>query len=76
MRVAVAQSEKVFRLGRLSIGPPIGPSAGPGAVLIKGMEQRGYSLGKNSLYEPRGAFGKMARLPQLMQEFKTTNVEQ
>jgi putative tryptophan/tyrosine transport system substrate-binding protein len=73
-RVAVAQSEKGFRLGSLSVGPPLGPSAGPGAILIKGMEQRGFTLGKNLAYEPRGALGKISQLPQLMEELKT-NVE-
>ncbi len=74
-RVAVAQSEKGFRLGSLSVGPPLGPSAGPGAILIKGMEQRGFTLGKNLAYEPRGALGKISQLPQLMEELKTANAE-
>ena len=61
---------KIYRLGTLTVGPPIPANAGTGAVLIAGLTKRGYTLGQNLAYEARGAAGKMAQLPQLMQELK------
>ena len=46
-----------------------------GAILINALAQRGYTLGKNLAYEPRGAAGKTQQLPQLMQELKAANVD-
>ena len=74
-RTAIAQTGKIYRLGTLSAGPPIVATAGPGAILINGLMQRGYALGKNLAYEARGAAGKPAQLPQLMQELKAANVD-
>ena len=74
-RSAVAQTGKLYRLGTLTPGPPIGTAAGPGAILIHGLTQRGYTLGKNLAYEARGAAGKPWQLPQLMQELKTAKVD-
>ncbi len=74
-RVVLAQGPKVYRIGTLTAGPPLGTGAGPGAMLIKAMEQRGFTLGKNLAYEARGASGKIAQLPQLMQELKSAGVD-
>ncbi|HEX7617544.1 MAG TPA: ABC transporter substrate-binding protein [Verrucomicrobiae bacterium] len=74
-RAAIAQASKVYRLGTLTPGPPIGTAAGPGAILINALAQRGYQLGQNLAYEARGAAGKTAQLPQLMQELKAANVD-
>jgi len=74
-RVAIAQTSKIYRLGTLTVGPPIVSTAGPGAFLAAGLEKRGYSLGKNLVYEARGAAGKVGQMPQLMQELKAANVD-
>ena len=74
-RSVIAQTGKLYRLGTLTAGPPFGIAAGPGAILIHGLAQRGYTLGKNLAYEARGAAGKPWQLPQLMQELKTANVD-
>jgi putative ABC transport system substrate-binding protein len=73
-RAAFAQSSEVYRLGTLTVGPPILPTAGTGAVLVAGLAQRGYTIGKNLAYDARGAAGKKGQLPQLMQELQTANV--
>ncbi len=72
---ATAQTSRIYRLGTLTPGPPIASNAGTGAILINALAQRGYTLGKNLAYEPRGAAGKTQQLPQLMQELKAANVD-
>jgi putative tryptophan/tyrosine transport system substrate-binding protein len=73
---AIAQTpQKVFRLGTLTVGPPIPPTAGPGAILIGGLAQRGYTLGQNLAYEARGAAGNISQIANLAQELKAANVD-
>ena len=46
-RGAIAQSPpKTFRLGTLTVGPPVPPTAGTGKMLIDGLAQRGFKLGE------------------------------
>jgi putative ABC transport system substrate-binding protein len=73
-RASIAQTSKIYRLGTLTVLPPMAPTAGPGALLIAGLAQRGYTLGQNLAYEARGAAGKVEQMPQLMQELKAANV--
>src|SRR5580700_9423197 len=74
-RGAIAQTSKIYRLGTLTVGPPIPSTAGTGAVLVAGLAQRGYTLGQNLAYEARGAAGKVGQTPQLMQELKAAGVD-
>jgi putative tryptophan/tyrosine transport system substrate-binding protein len=74
-RETLAQASKIYRLGTLTVGPPIAPTAGPGAMLVAGLAQRGYTLGQNLAYEPRGAAGKLGQMPNLAQELKAANVD-
>ncbi|HZC56188.1 MAG TPA: ABC transporter substrate-binding protein [Xanthobacteraceae bacterium] len=68
-------AEKTYRLGTLTVGPPIPPTAGTGAMLVAGLAQRGFTLGKNLAYEARGAGGKLDQMANLMQELKAANVD-
>ena len=43
-RRGVAQTTRVYRLGTLTVLPPMVPTAGPGALLIAGLAQRGYQF--------------------------------
>jgi putative ABC transport system substrate-binding protein len=72
---AIAQTSKIYRLGTLTVGPPIPPAAGTGKILIEGLAQRGFKLGENLAYEARGAAGKVGQTPNLMQELKAANVD-
>jgi len=75
-RGTIAQSPpKTFRLGTLTVGPPIPPTTGTGKMLIDGLAQRGFKLGDNLAYEARGAAGNVAQMPNLMQELKAANVD-
>jgi len=73
---ATAQTgAKVYRIGTLTVGPPIPPTAGTGAMLVAGLAQRGFKLGENLAYETRGAAGKIEQIANLMQELKAANVD-
>ncbi len=75
-QAALAQSpSKVFRLGTLTVGPPIPPTQGPGKMLIDGLARHGFKLGDNLAYEARGAAGKVSQSSNLMQELKAANVD-
>ncbi len=75
-RAAIAQSApKVYRLGTLTVGPPIPPAQGTGKMLVDGLAQRGFKLGENLAYEARGAAGNIGQTPNLMQELKAANVD-
>ena len=74
-RAAMAQGPKVYRLGALGAGPPMSSTSGDGAILIGGLARRGYTLGRNLMFEARGARGKMSQMPEQMQELKAANVD-
>lgn len=73
--VAFGQIAKVYRLGTLTVGPPMQPTAGPGAILINELAKRGYTLGQNLAYEARGAAGKVGRTAELMLELTAAKVD-
>ena len=75
-RAAFAQaSSKVYRLGTLTAGAPITEKSPFGAILLRGLEQRGYTLGKNLSLDARGAAGQVSKLPALVQELKAAKVD-
>ena len=74
-RAAIAQTGKVFRLGTLTVGPPMPATTGSGAMLIAGLAQRGFTLGQNLAYEARGAAGDVRQMPNLIQQLKAANVD-
>jgi len=74
-RETIAQTAKVYRLGTLTVGPPIQPAGGPGAMLVEALAQQGFTLGQNLAYEARGAAGNVGQMANLMQELKAANVD-
>ena len=73
--VTAQTAAKTYRIGTLTVGPPIRPNEGTGKMLLEGLAQRGYRLGENLAYESRGAAGKIPQMPNLMQELKAANVD-
>jgi putative ABC transport system substrate-binding protein len=51
------------------------PTEGRGAILIENLGKLGYKLGQNLVYEPRGAKGKVALVPQMMLELVAVKVD-
>ena len=68
-------ASKTYRIGTLTVGSPIPPTAGTGKMLVDGLAKRGFSLGQNLIYEARGAAGNVDQTPNLMQELKAANVD-
>jgi putative ABC transport system substrate-binding protein len=75
-QVAIAQtSNRTFRLGVLTPGPPLGVDSANAKVLLGAMALHGYTLGRNLTYEARGAGGQNAKLAPLLQELKAGGVD-
>lgn len=73
---AAAQTAgKTYRVGTLTVGPPIPPNAGTGKMLMDGLAQRGFKLGQNLSYEARGAAGNVGQISNLMQGLKAASVD-
>ena len=73
--IAAQTAAKTYRIGTLTVGPPIPPAEGAGRILVEGLAKRGYKLGENLTYEARGAAGKIPQMSNLMQELKAANVD-
>ena len=73
--IAAQTAAKTYRIGTLTVGPPIPPTEGTGKMLVEGLAKRGYKLGENLAYEARGAAGKIPQMPNLMQELKAANAD-
>ena len=75
-RNAMAQtSSRVFRLGTLTPGAPLDEKTPLGAILLKGMEQQGYTLGKNLTFDARGAAGQVSKLGEIVRAMKVDKVD-
>jgi putative tryptophan/tyrosine transport system substrate-binding protein len=75
-RAAFAQSSsKVYRLGTLTAAAPINEKTPTGAALLRVLEQRGYTIGKNLSLDARAAMGHVSKLPELVRELKAANVD-
>ncbi|MGB7036719.1 MAG: ABC transporter substrate-binding protein [Xanthobacteraceae bacterium] len=72
---AAQTASKVFRLGTLSPGAPIDEKSPTGAILLKELEQRGYTLGKNMTLEVRAAAGQVNKLASLVQGMKADQID-
>ena len=75
-RSVVAQTpSKVYRVGLLSALAPPGDNSPFGAPLIRGLAKHGYTLGRNLVFERRGAEGRLDRLPRLVEEIVASKVD-
>jgi putative tryptophan/tyrosine transport system substrate-binding protein len=69
--VARAQAPtKVFRLGTLTPGAPYDEKSPFGAILLKGLEQRGFKVGGNMAFQARGAGGQVNKLGEIVRAMK------
>lgn len=72
---AISQTARTYRLATLTPGLPLGADSPSAKVLLGALAQRGYTLGQNLSYEARASGGQNARLPVLLQAFKTNGVD-
>lgn len=66
---------RIYRLGTVTPIAPVTAESRGGQILIKVLEQRGFKLGGNLIFEARGALGDVAMLPALIAELKAKNVD-
>ena len=74
-RLAMAQSSKVHRVATLAPGGPITEKSPFGTMLLQGLEQRGYTLGKNLAFDSRAAMGEVTKLPDLVRALKADHAD-
>ena len=75
-RCATAQTAgKVYRVGLFTSGAPLVDSNLFVAPLIRGLEKRGYTPGRDLLFERRSAGGRFEDLPQLLAELVASKVD-
>jgi putative tryptophan/tyrosine transport system substrate-binding protein len=68
-------SDRVYRVGLFNRGAPVSDTSGHGRALIRGLEKRGYVLGRNLEFERRGAGGRFDLLPSLFDELVVSKVD-
>lgn len=73
--LAKAQPSRTYRLGSLTPGMPVADKSPLGAVLLKGLELRGYAVGKNLTYDARGAGGQNGKLPEIVRAMKADGAD-
>jgi putative ABC transport system substrate-binding protein len=75
-RLVSAQSAgKIYRVGLLGPALPFADQSPVVISLSKGFGKRGYKVGENLVFERRAAQGNLARLPRLVDELNTANVD-
>jgi putative ABC transport system substrate-binding protein len=73
---AIAETPlKIHRVGLLSPAAPLSDDSPFGAGLIRGFKQHGYQVGKNLVFERRGAQMRLERLPDLVAELVAAKVD-
>jgi putative ABC transport system substrate-binding protein len=72
---AQTSSSKVFHLGTLATAGPIDEKSAFGVLLLKALEQRDYTLGKNMTLTSRTANGQIEKLGELLREMKADQID-
>ena len=62
MRGFCAAVSRVYRLGSVNPALPLAPQSPFGKILIDALAQRGYVIGQNLTYDPRGAMGDDSKI--------------
>jgi putative ABC transport system substrate-binding protein len=74
--LAQAQSPgRIYHLGTLHTALPLTDASPFGKIIVKALAGRGYTLGQNLTFDSRGALGDVAKLPVLLQELKSRDVD-
>src|SRR5499426_781230 len=75
-RVAIAQTtSKVYCVVTLLPSAPLDEESPLGAILLKKLEQQGYTLGKNLAFEARAAGGQVSKLGEIVNSMKANGVD-
>ena len=68
-------ASRIYRVGLFNRGTAVSDTSGYGKALIRGLEKRGYVLGRNLEFERRGAGGRFDILPSLFDELVASKVD-
>jgi putative ABC transport system substrate-binding protein len=71
--VALAQSDRIYRVGLVTVGPADSGILAPG--MVGNFAKRGYVVDKNIVFERRAAQGKIDQLPGLIDELVAAHVD-
>jgi putative ABC transport system substrate-binding protein len=71
----IAQQRQTFRLGTLTPGLPVDERNPLGAILLEALQRHGYAVGKNLLFEARGAGGQVSKLSELVGSLRGKRVD-
>src|SRR5258708_32444202 len=75
-RRASAQTPgRIYHLGTLHPAAPLTDASPFGKIIIKALADYGYILGRNLTFDACGAMGDVTKLPSLLQELKTRDVD-
>jgi putative tryptophan/tyrosine transport system substrate-binding protein len=75
-QAATAQAPgRIYHLGTLHPALPVTEASPFGKIVIKALAEHGYILGQNLTLDARGAMGDVAKLPSLLQELKSRDVD-
>ena len=66
---------KMARLGTLSPTLPLDEKSLGGMILLKTLQQRGYTLGKNLTFEARATNGQVAKLGEAARNMKAEQID-
>ena len=73
---AFGQTEsRTYRVGLFNQGTPLSDTNPFAAAMIRGLEKRGYAVGRNLILERRGAEGRPELLPRLLEELVASKVD-
>jgi len=72
---AAQSSARTYRLASLTGNVSLSTNTPDAKALLNAMAERGYTLGKNLAYDARGANGELAKIPQLIEDFKASGVD-
>jgi putative ABC transport system substrate-binding protein len=73
---AFGQTEsRTYRVGLFNFGAPLADASPFAAAMIRGLEKRGYTVGRNLALERRGADGRPDLLPRLLEELVASKVD-
>jgi ABC-type uncharacterized transport system substrate-binding protein len=68
-------SAKVYHVATISPGPPRDEKSPTGSTLLRGLNERGYDVGRNLRFSALSARGQVSEIPRLIDQMKATSVD-
>jgi putative tryptophan/tyrosine transport system substrate-binding protein len=75
LRASAQTPGRIYHLGTLHPAAPMTETSPFGKIMVKALAERGFVLGQNLTFDALGAMGDAAKLPALLGELKTRDVD-